>query len=45
MLNLTSIRYIVLPESVRNDIYNSTGLRNTKWRKEIFDCTYTNFTQ
>lgn len=32
------IRYIVLPESVRTDIYNNTGLSKTTLRSEIFDC-------
>jgi len=30
--------YIVLPGTVRKDIYNGTGLSTTKWRSEIFDC-------
>jgi len=34
---LFEIRYIVLPQRVRNDIYNGTGLRTTRWCEEIFD--------
>jgi hypothetical protein len=37
-LHLYSHRYIVPPASVRNEIYSTTGLSNTGWRSEIFDC-------
>jgi len=30
--------YIVPPQSVRDAIYNGTGLSSTTWRTEIFDC-------
>jgi hypothetical protein len=30
--------YVVVPDSVRQDIYNGTGLSKTSWRDQIFDC-------
>ena len=45
ILRLLLIRYIVLPPNLRQDIYNSTGLSTTRWRKEIFDCMLNVFTE
>ena len=39
------IRYIVLPANICQDIYNSTGLKTTKWCREIFDCMLNIFTE
>lgn len=32
--------YVPLPQDVRDQIFADTGLRNTSWRKEIFDCKF-----
>ncbi|PPQ74703.1 LOW QUALITY PROTEIN: hypothetical protein CVT25_007632 [Psilocybe cyanescens] len=29
---------VVLPKTVRDSVYNGTGLRTTTWRPDIFDC-------